>query len=189
MRIITNAAKLLLLIFAISASNAYGQDGRLNIDHLDRLAGAATELIDVTVDQNLLQLASKFLRPERSADEALIKEIVNDLKGVYVKRLVFGREGEFSDSDIDSVRSQLGTPGWMKIVNVRSRKKNVRNLDVYLMSEGAVVKGLAVILIEPTAFTVVNVVGPIDLEKLSKLEGRFGIPKLDLVRGETPENQ
>lgn len=188
MRIITNAAKLLLLLFVISASNAYGQEGRLNIDQLDRLAGSATELIDVTVDQNLLQLASKFLKPERSADEALIKEIVNGLKGVYVKRLAFASEGAFSDTDVESVRSQLGTPGWMKIVNVRSKKKNVRNLDVYLMNEGAVVKGLAVILVEPMALTVVNVVGPIDLEKLSKLEGRFGIPKLDLVRGESPEN-
>jgi len=188
MRIITNALKLLILVFVVSATNAYSQEARLNIDHLDRLSGAATELIDVTVDQNLLQLASKFLKPERSADEALIKEIITDLKGVYVKRLAFSREGEFTDTDVDSVRSQLATPGWMKIVNVRSKKKNVRNLDVYLMNEGSVIKGLAVILIEPMAFTVVNVVGPIDLEKLSKLEGRFGIPKLDLVRGESPEN-
>lgn len=188
MRIITNAIKMLFLVCVISATNAYSQDARLNIDHLDRLAGAATELIDVTVDENLLQLGAKFLRPERSADEALIKEIVSALKGVYVKRLVFGREGEFADTDIDVVRSQLATPGWMKIVNVRSKKKNIRNLDVYLMSEGAVVKGIAVIAVEPMAFTIVNVVGPIDLEKLSRLEGRFGIPRLDLVRGETPEN-
>lgn len=188
MRIITNAAKLLFLVCVISATNAYGQEARLNIDHLDRLASAATEMIDVTVDQNLLQLASKFLNPQRSADEALIKEIITDLKGVFVKRFAFEREGEFADADVETVRSQLGAPGWMKIVNVRSKKKNIRNLDVYLMSEGAVVKGIAVIAVEPRAFTVVNVVGPIDLEKLSKLEGRFGIPKLDLVRGESPEN-
>ena len=40
--------------------------------------------------------------------------------------------------------------------------------------------GLALIASEPRQFTIVNIVGAIDLDKLHKLEGQFGVPKLDI---------
>ena len=33
---------------------------------------------------------------------------------------------------------------------------------------------------EAKELTVVNIVGPVDLEKLSKLEGQFGVPELGI---------
>jgi hypothetical protein len=38
--------------------------------------------------------------------------------------------------------------------------------------------GLAVIATEPRQLTIVNIVGAIDLDKLHRLEGRLGVPKL-----------
>jgi hypothetical protein len=35
-----------------------------------------------------------------------------------------------------------------------------------------------IISAEPKEFTVVNIVGPVDLEKLAGLEGQFGIPRI-----------
>jgi hypothetical protein len=46
--------------------------------------------------------------------------------------------------------------------------------------------GLALISSEPRAFTIVNIVGAIDLDRLRKLEGKVGIPKLDLDTGKPP---
>ena len=40
--------------------------------------------------------------------------------------------------------------------------------------------GLAIIASEPRQFTIVNIVGAIDLDKLHRLEGQFGVPKLDI---------
>ena len=37
---------------------------------------------------------------------------------------------------------------------------------------------MAIIAAEPTELTVVNIVGAIDIDKLSALEGKMGIPKL-----------
>jgi hypothetical protein len=37
-----------------------------------------------------------------------------------------------------------------------------------------------VLAAEQRAFTVVNIVGPIDLSKLAELEGKFGIPRFGL---------
>jgi hypothetical protein len=178
---------MFLLLVAVAPASA--QDAKLRIDQLDRFAEQASELIDVTVDENLLQLAAKFLNPKRSPEEAAIKELVSGLKGVFVRRYAFDKEGQFTDTDIESIRSQLQSPGWSRIVGVRSKKKTVVNVEVYIMTEGSVIKGLAVMAVEPRAFTVANVVGPIDLEKLSQLEGKFGIPRFDIVRGDTTEGQ
>jgi uncharacterized protein DUF4252 len=174
---------LSLLFSAAAAIPAYGQQARLRLDNLDRLSAGASELVDVIVDKNLLQLAAKFFNPKRSPDEAKIKELIEGLEGVFVKRFAFDQDGGFTEADIEAIRSQLRAPGWSRIVGVRSKKKTSINIDVFLMSEGAIIKGLAVLAVEPRALTVVNVVGPIDIEKLSQLEGKFGIPKFDLMTG------
>jgi hypothetical protein len=38
---------------------------------------------------------------------------------------------------------------------------------------------MALIATEPRELTIVNIVGAIDLDKLHKLEGHFGVPGLD----------
>jgi hypothetical protein len=176
------AAGLAFLLAVLAAIPAYGQQGKIQISQLDRLGDKSIEMIDVTVDESLLQLAAKFLN-DKVPDQAKAKELISNLKGIYVRRFVFENEGEFSDGDTDSIRSQLNTPGWSRIVGVRSKKRNRKiNVDVFLMSEGSIIRGLAVLATESKALTVVNIVGPIDLEKLSQLEGKFGIPSLDLIR-------
>lgn len=179
---------VLLLLFA--ATSAHAQQGRVDIESLSSLAAKSIESIDVTVDEALIQLGAKFLKPERSPDEAKVKELLQGLKGIYVKRYVFENAGEFTDADVNPIRSQLTAPGWTRIVGVRSRKRDKSiNVDVFLMSEGNVIRGLAVLATELKAVTVVNIVGPIDIEKLSQLEGRFGIPSLNLEQSGKSEDQ
>ena len=43
---------------------------------------------------------------------------------------------------------------------------------------GDAVTGLLIISAEPKQFTVVNIVGPVDIDKLAGLEGQFGIPHI-----------
>jgi hypothetical protein len=185
MRLITFSGRMAGLAFVlavVAAAPAYGQQGKIQISQLDRLSDKSVEMIDVTVDESLLQLAAKFLS-DKVPDQAKAKELISNLKGIYVRRFVFENEGEYSDGDTDSIRSQLNTPGWSRIVGVRSKKRDRRiNVDVFLMSEGSIIRGLAVVATEARALTVVNIVGPIDLEKLSQLEGKFGIPSLDLIQ-------
>lgn len=95
-----------------------------------------------------------------------------------MKRFEFEKEGAYTIADVDSIRTQLNGPGWVKVADVRSKREG--NYDVVLMSEGSVIKGLVVLAAEPKAFTVVNVVGPIDVAKLGELEGKFGIPHMGL---------
>jgi hypothetical protein len=163
---------LALLIFA--AIPAYGQEARIQMSQLDRFSDAADKVIDVTVDEALVKLAMSALNPNRSVNEAKIKDILSGLKGIYVKRYEFEKEGAYTAADAESIRSQLNAPGWSRIANVRSKREG--SYDVVIMSEGSVIRGLAVLAAEPRALTVVNIVGTIDLAKLRDLEGKFGIP-------------
>jgi len=105
--------------------------------------------------------------------------LLGGLKGIYVRSFKFENEGEYSEADVESVRSQLRGQEWARIVNVTS-KKGGDNVDVaYKMDKGKIA-GLVVIAAEPKEFTIVNIVGPIDLDQLSSLGGQFGIPKVDL---------
>lgn len=172
-----------LLIGMVAAAPVSAQNAQLKMDSLDKLAGAASQVVDVTVDQQLLQLASKFLSATRSPDEKEIKDLVADLKGVYVKRFEFERDNQYSSSDLDPILKQLHTSAWSRIVGVTAPKE-YKNIEVFVMSDQSLIKGIAVVAAQARELTVVNVVGPIDIEKLSRLQGQFGIPQLDL--GKTP---
>ncbi len=56
------------------------------------------------------------------------------------------------------------------------------------MHTGAQISGLAVLATELKEITVINIVGPVDLEKLTQLEGEFGIPELGL-EGSKPKRK
>jgi hypothetical protein len=174
------ATKLILFALLICANvAARAQDpARLQMDHLDRLFPRAVETIDVTVDSGLLRLASKFLQ-DGKADQAAVKEILAMIKGVYVKGVEFENTGEFTEQDVTALRQQLQTPGWSRIVGVRS-KRDGENVEVFMMHNGDVIHGIGVLINDPRKLMVVNVVGPLDPEKISQLVGRFGIPHIDL---------
>ena len=169
-------AAVMLLLLGGAVITAHAQGARLQIDQLDSLANRASETVDVKLDERLMLTAAKIFSEKDDAD---IKEILKGLKGIYVKSFEFEKEGQYSPADVESVMSQLRGGGWSKIVGVRS-KKDGDNVDVYLMMQGDQIEGLAVISAEPKEFTVVNIVGPVNLEKLTKLEGQFGVPDLGL---------
>jgi len=177
--VVTRSA-LLILLMVSCAILAVAQDARLDIGRIDALAAKAAQVVEVSLDERLLRIAAKFLKSE-DPEEAKVKELVSGLKGVYVRVFEFDNPGEYSPGDVEGLRSQLQAPGWTKIVGVRS-KRDGQNVDVHIKYQGDNVLGLAILAAEPKELTVVNIVGPIDLEKLSQLEGQFGIPKLGLEK-------
>jgi len=167
-----------VLLLAATSVTVRAQSARLQIDQLDSLANKASETVDVKLDEHLMQLTAKFF-VSKDPDDAEIRDLIKGVKGIYVKSFTFEKEGEYSPAEIDSVMSQLRGGAWSKIIGVTS-KKDGDNVEVYLNTAGDQINGLAVLSIEPKEFTVVNIVGPINLEKLVQLEGQFGVPYLNL---------
>jgi hypothetical protein len=149
---------------------------------LDRLAAKATEVVDVTMDANLLQLAGRFLS-DKNADDAQVKKLIGGLKGIYVRSFEFEKTGEYQESDVEPLRAQLHTPAWSRIVGVRSQKAG-DNSEVFVKTENGKIGGLAILVTAPKQLTVVSIEGTIDPDQLNELGGHFGIPKVD-TRKET----
>jgi|SRR5688572_14271340 len=173
MRVLT----LGLFVVVAAATTAMAQDARIQTTSLDALAVKASQVVDVNLDERLMQFAAKFL-DNKDVDEAAVKKMVNGLKGIHVKVLEFDAEGQYSPADVEALRSQVRSAPWSRIVGITSRKET--NVEVYLLMKGPEVGGLAVIAFGPKELMVVNIVGPVDLDKLSKLEGSFGIPELEI---------
>ena len=166
---------LVALLVVLPAITARAQDPRIQLTHLDHLATRASETVDLNFDERLILAAAKIFN-DKDEDEAQIKKLITGLKGVYVKSFEFENDNEYSSADVDSIRSQLREPSWTRLVNVKSKKDG--NVEVYISLTGSQVNGLTVISAEARELTIVNIVGPVDLEKLAKLEGNLGIPEL-----------
>ncbi len=174
------------LLISAAALVAQAQDPRIQTVSLDHLAAKASQTVEVNVDGRLLQLASKVFS-DKDPDEKEIKELVAGIKGIYVKSYEFEADGQYTAVDVESIRAQVRAPSWTKLVTVNSKKDG--NLEVYLSMTGDVVNGLAVIATDDREFTVVNIVGPVDINKLARLEGQFGIPELGIESTKTkPKN-
>ena len=168
---------LVVLLIAATALVARAQDSRLQMSSLDHLAAKASQTVDVNIDERLMRLAVKVLS-DKDADEKEVKQLVSNLKGIYVKSFEFDLDNQYTAADLDSIRTQLRGPGWSRLVNVTSRKEG--NLEVYLLLNGETIGGLAVVHTDDRELTVVNLVGPVDLYKLAKLEVQFGVPELGI---------
>ncbi len=168
--------KLKALILALALTPAYAQEIRFPPE-FEKLASKASEVVEVTLDAQMLQFAARFLSTKKP-EEAKVKQLVAGLKGIYVRSFEFEQEGAYSKADIDAIRNQLKPPVWQRMVTVRSLKSG-EDADVYVRMEGDKPAGLLVIAAEPRELTVVNIVGAIDPEQLSDLGGHFGIPRLE----------
>ena len=163
-----------IMIFAW-AMPGFAQNARLELKNLEKLSSKASEVHDITLDGAMLQLASKFMNAADDPDAAEVKDILKDLKGIYVKNFEFDQPNQYSQADVQAIRAQLTGPGWQRIVESRSEHSREHD-EIYVMKQGKAITGLAILVAEPTELTVVNIVGPIDINKLAALQGHFNIP-------------
>lgn len=170
---------LTLFIALLAPGLAWGASGpKLIIPSFAGLAQKASESVTITLDPALLGMAARFL-DSNDPQDAATKDILKGLQGIYVRSYTFDHDSAYSQADIEGVRSQLAAPGWNRLLETRSRKTHA-DVDIYIMVDQGKAVGLAIIASEPREFTIVNIVGAIDLDKLHKLEGQFGVPKLDI---------
>lgn len=163
------------------AGPAFAQGSKLRLDGLEKLEAKAAKTVDVTIDRDMMTMASKILAKNNDPESKKIHDIVAGIEEIYVRSYEFENLDEYQPADVDAIRTQLNAPGWNRIAGVRSRKVG-ENAEVWVMSQAGKIQGLAILVVEPKEVTVVNIVGSIDPEQLSELDGSFGIPRVELKR-------
>jgi hypothetical protein len=160
-----------LVLLLLTPASSFAQ--RLQLDSLIRLESLASEKVNIDIDPGMLKFASAFLKGP--GDEAEMKKMLSELKGIYVRTFEFDREVDTS-RDLEPIRKQLTTGSWVRLIGVDS-KRDSESVEIYSWRQGNDSGGLAILVTGPNEVAVVNIVGPFDLARLAALRG-LGVPDL-----------
>jgi len=173
-------ASLLALGIATGAAGiALGQDSLPAPSPIEKtLAERATHVTEVTLDRNMLAFASKFMDADKDddKDDKAVKEMIRNLKGVYVREYEFDKEHSYTAEELEGLRKYFESADWSPMVHERT-KGVAEGTDVFVKLVNGQMQGLFVLDAEAKELSLVLILGPIDMDKIGKLGGSFGIPK------------
>jgi hypothetical protein len=172
-----------LVVGVLAPLYASAQPPQLALPNFDHLQGKAVEAVDIHIGAFPLWLAALFM-DEDDPDDAEVREVIRGLHGVHVRSYQFDSDDAYSREDVEQVRRQLRAPGWQQIVQIHDRDER-SDTDVFVATDGQKISGLVVIVSEPREFSIVHLVGNVDVDKLAKLQGSVGVPELKLGTAST----
>lgn len=155
------------------------QTAELRLPSFPGLQQKATESTDISVGSMGLH-ALGWAMDEHDPDGAQLKSILGGLKAVHVRSYEFDSDFVYPEADVAAIRAQLSGPGWSSLVQVHDRNKH-ENVDIYIALVDQEIRGLALIATEPRSFTILNIVGTIDLKHVARVEKALGVPAAALV--------
>ena len=170
---------LALGIAAGGAAVARAQDQLPTPSPIEKsLAERAAHVTEVTLDKNMLAFAAKFMDKDKDddKDDEAVKDMVRNLKGVYVRDYEFDKDHSYTSEELEGLRKYFEGSNWSPMVHERT-KGVPEGTDVYLKLEDGKVQGLFVLDAEERELSLVLILGPVDIDKISSLGGNFGIPK------------
>jgi hypothetical protein len=167
------AFTLLLAVSAASASLA-AQDGQLTIPDFKALERKASDSVNMTLGPWLLHTAGVVLDDD-DPDQATIKKLLAGITSIEIRRFRFDQDHAYSETDIDSIRGQLSAPGWTSLMKVRDHTGG-ESVDISILVDNDRTRGFALVASQPREFTIVNIVGSINLRDLPELEGHLHLP-------------
>lgn len=175
--------KVAILLAAFSlcavAQSDHIRTDNLDLSSLDKLKSKAKEADVVSLNREQLSAAMNMMPDkDKKAKGDMLKGLMSGLDSVQVRDFEFEKPGMYSDTDLDSIRSQISKMhGCSAIVDSKEKEEHS---TVYICSENGKSSGLAVIDAEPKEISVVFVKGAMNMSDLGKLGGLMGMPKMEL---------
>jgi hypothetical protein len=155
--------------------------GPVDLDYvppaLHQLSAQAAIKNSFTFDHNMLVAASSLL----SDSDADVKHAVAKIDGVSVHVLRFGQSGIPDEAAVGSIRQAYHLRGWKHLVSTTGSGGPIHDstTDVWIVLDGANVKGGVVLAETPRSLTLLTVAGNISPVDLMHLRGKFGIPNFN----------
>jgi|HubBroStandDraft_5_1064220.scaffolds.fasta_scaffold352135_1 hypothetical protein len=171
-RLAVLALGLAVVLPALCAAQA----AQLQIPSLAPLQRDAVESVDVTLGPTTLGFIgfmSKF-SGDRDPDGVAAQKVLSGLKSVQVRSFEFATDHAAAQaSDVEALRAQLGGPGWRRLVQVR-RSGQGENVDIYYVPNGDhTLSEMTILVSQPREFTLVHIVGAIDMNEIAMLRHTF----------------
>jgi len=173
MRLSCIPAILLVLVFAVSLSQAQLQQAVVVPQGIDALRQVASSKTEFSLDHSMLVLASKL-----DPDDESLQRVIAGISGVSVHSFRFARPWVYDPAVIDSVRGEYGSGGWKQMVNNHDKSGQGTN-NVWVRFENNAISNVAMLFTRASEVDFVVVSGSISPMDLAHLGGHFGIPKIE----------
>jgi hypothetical protein len=144
---------------------------------LSQLGGQAVAKESFTLDRTMLAAAAGLM-PDSDAD---LRQTVAKLDGVSVHVLRFAADGQADPSQVEAIRDAYHLRGWKHVLSSTNLGGATHSdiTDVWLVLDGANVRGGVVLVESPKSLTLATVSGNLSPVDLPRLRGHFGIPRFD----------
>jgi hypothetical protein len=144
---------------------------------LHQLSTQAAVKNSFAFDHNMLVAASSLL----SDSDAQTKQAIAKIGGVSVHILRFGQSGIPDEAAVDSIRQAYHLRGWKHLVSTTGSGGPIHDnvTDVWIVLDGANVKGGVVLAETPRSLTLLTIAGNINPVDIMHLRGKFGIPNFN----------
>src|ERR1035437_7361243 len=94
----------LMMMLSLIASSVMAQDAaRLHFEKLNAMDARAKDVVDVSIDGKLLELAKRVTLKVNDADAKRIGHAISGLKGIYFRVYNFEHENEYNVADVDQI--------------------------------------------------------------------------------------
>ncbi len=159
---------------------AAAQAGKLAIPDFNDLGKKATEVVDITLDGDMLKSATRMMGGGgHHSGGADVAGVVGGLKAITIRSFTFDKPGMYSPQDVEGILAQVRVPGWKKVISTRDKDERV---EIH-MRENAEDGGLLIISEEAKELTIINIAGKIDMDQLRQLQGHMGVPNMSGILG------
>ena len=179
----SNFARLALaLVLAITLLPlaTVAQGAKIRMPDFSGLAEKASESVDISLEgEQLKSVGSMFGGGKGAPNEAQFAEMLKGVQGIHVKVFEFDKPGQYSMRDIETVVRQVEREGWKKIMSMRDEEDRVE----LWMRDDHEDGGMFFVASEPDELVLINIVGKVNLQVLSQLGGRMGVPNLSGILG------
>jgi hypothetical protein len=144
---------------------------------LSQLSGQAVAKETFTLDRTMLAAAAGLM-PDSDAD---LRQTVAKLDGVSVHVLRFAADGHADPTQIEGIRDAYHLRGWKHVLSSTNLGGATHSdiTDVWLVLDGANVRGGVVLVESPKSLTLATVAGNLSPVDILRLRGHFGIPRFD----------
>ena len=132
--------------------------------NFNAVAKNATDKTEISLEGPMLEMVKQTVLKNLTTEQMAL---FGSVQQIGLHNYEFAKSGDYSDSDLASLRKQLtSSPGWSRVLN--SKDKN-ENTEIYVLTEGDKANGVVLISAAAKELTVIHIVGSIQLAKLQEL--------------------
>lgn len=160
--------RILCCALLLVMSPAWCGSPGLDIPHFGELRARAVESTELTIGPLILGLARWFTRDEPDNDDT---QLLRGMKRVVIRHYEFASDVAVPRSQMEAIRSQLTAPRWSRLL--QARDAGGEDVGIYVARDGEQISSLAIIAVEPRAFTLIHVVGKLDPAMVGRWQAEY----------------